>query len=64
MATPKRLLMEHLYDGDLAAEVARRTEAGQSWREIAAHVSESTGQNVSYETLRTWYGAPTPEAVA
>ncbi|MDO5535360.1 MAG: hypothetical protein Q4F65_12005 [Propionibacteriaceae bacterium] len=62
MATPKRLLLEHLYDGDLAAEVARRTEAGQSWRDIANHIAEVTGQPVSYETVRTWYGAT--EAVA
>ena len=56
MTTPKKLLLEHLYAGDLAADVARRVAAGQSWRTIAAHVSESTGQDVSYESLRTWYG--------
>ena len=57
MSTPKQLLVEHLYGGDLAAEVARRTAAKESWRDIAAHVSEVTGQRVSHESLRTWYGS-------
>lgn len=56
MTTPKKLLLEHLYAGDLAAEVARRTAAGESWRTIATHVSKATGQDVSYESLRVWYG--------
>lgn len=57
MPTPKQLLLEHLYDGDLARDVAKFTEAGMSWREIAERVSAKSGQAVSYETLRTWYGA-------
>ncbi len=56
MPSPKRLLMEHLYDGDLAADVAAHLTAGTSWREIAERVSARTGVTVSYESLRQWFG--------
>lgn len=64
MPTPKQLLVEHLYDGDLPAEVARLIADGKSWRDIAAEVSEKTGQRVSHESLRQWYGADASPAQA
>ena len=57
MTSPKRLLLEHLYPGDLPYDVARWVESGQSWRVIAKTVAARTGQDVSYESLRVWYGA-------
>jgi hypothetical protein len=56
MPTPKQLLIEHLYGGDLPADVAHFIEAGKSWRDIAGEISDKTGQPVSYESLRQWYG--------
>lgn len=55
MATPKQMLLEHLYGGDLSADVAHFLEAGKSWREIATEITDKTGQPVSYESLRQWY---------
>lgn len=56
MATPKQLLVEHIYDGDLPADVRRLIADGKSWREVASQVSVKTGQSVSHESLRQWYG--------
>ncbi len=64
MPTPKQLLVEHIYDGDLPADIQAMVTAGSSWREIAEQVSTKTGQRVSHESLRQWYGKATSEAVA
>lgn len=64
MPTTKQQLIEHLYDGDLAGDIADFTRAGMSWREIAERVSARSGQSVSYETLRTWYGSRHIEAAS
>lgn len=56
MPTPKQMLLEHLYGGDLSADVAHFLESGKSWRDIATTISDKTGQPVSYESLRQWYG--------
>lgn len=56
MPTPKQMLLEHLYSGDLPADIAELRESGTSWRDIAAEVGRKTGQRVAYESLRTWYG--------
>lgn len=56
MPTPKRLLVEHLYDGDLSADVALFLEEGKSWRTIADLVSSNADYPVSYESLRQWFG--------
>lgn len=56
MPTTKRMLIEHLYDGDLAADVQTFQAANLSWREIAERVSTRAGITVSYESLRTWFG--------
>ncbi len=50
----QRLLDDRL-DGRLDEMVAQRRQAGASWREIAAEVSEAAAWTVSWETLRTWY---------
>ncbi len=56
MTTTKRLLTEHLYDGDLDADVRKFLDARMSWREIAERVSTRSGVSVSYETVRQWFG--------
>ena len=55
MPTPKQLLLEHRYDGDLAVDIRAWAAGGVSWREIAERVSERCGYGVSYESLRQWY---------
>lgn len=54
--TPKRLLIEHLYGPRLAVDVDRFVTEGKSWRTIAALITERTGQAVSYESVRQWFG--------
>lgn len=61
MPTAKQQLIEHLYDGDLAAEIASWLEDGSTWRDIAGRVSKATDQQVSHESLRGWYGHLRPE---
>jgi hypothetical protein len=56
MPSPKRQLMEHTYDGDLAADIRNLRTAGRTWRQIAPLVSTRCGYDVSYESLRLWYG--------
>jgi len=57
MPTPKQLLLEHRYDGDLAGDIQIMSSAGTSWREMAERVSARCGYEVSYESLRIWYGS-------
>lgn len=64
MPTPKQLLLEHLYGGDLSADVARFIESGKSWRDIATEITDKTGQPVSHESLRTWYGVEAAKGAA
>lgn len=54
--SPKQILVELRYDGDLPSDVKKMLGAGMSWREMAERVSARCGHDVSYETLRTWYG--------
>lgn len=56
MPTPKQLLLEHTYGGDLAGDIAALVADGKGWREIAQHVTTETGVKVSHESLRQWYG--------
>lgn len=55
MPSPKRQLIEHTYDGDLAADVKNLRTAGRTWRQIAELVSARCGYAVTYESLRSWY---------
>lgn len=48
-------LVERVYQGDLASDVAKWRDEGKSWRTIADLVSDECELTVSYETLRTWY---------
>lgn len=57
MPTPKQLLLELSYQGDLPKDVERMVTDRKSWREIAREVSAGTGFSVSHESLRQWYGA-------
>jgi hypothetical protein len=54
--TPKQLLLEHRYPGDLAADVKTMAVEGTSWREMAKQVSARCKYTVSHESLRQWYG--------
>jgi len=60
-ASPLRQLLERSWTGDgtVAEEVARRLDAGQSLRHVAATLSTQTGVVVSYEAIRRWYCTPT-----
>lgn len=60
MPTPKQLLLEHRYDGDLAGDVKTLAANGMTWREIAELISARCGHVVSYESLRNWY-KPKPD---
>lgn len=53
---PSRLyrLLEERLDGTLAEFVAARRPAA-SWKTMAAELSETTGIEVSWESLRTWF---------
>jgi hypothetical protein len=61
--TPKQMLLERLYPGHLAADVARLRGQGMSWRGLAKLVSEKCEYPVTHETLRAWYD-PRPDRVA
>jgi hypothetical protein len=61
--SPKRLLAETLYPGDLPADVDQWVTEGRSWRWIATHVSNRLATvplTISHETLRQWYAAKDP----
>ena len=54
--TSKQLLIEHRYNGDLAADIKTMAAAGTSWREMAERVRARCEYTVSHESLRQWYG--------
>lgn len=50
-------LIEERLDGTTLADYIRsRRPAPATWRQLAAEIKEKTGVNVSYETLRSWFG--------
>ena len=49
-------LIEERLDGTLADYIRDRRPPQATWRQLAADIQEKTGVNVSYETLRTWFG--------
>jgi hypothetical protein len=55
---PSRNILKNLLDiktGDLDTHVTAARNNGQSWRTIATNLTQTTGINVSHETLRSWY---------
>lgn len=56
MPSPKQTLLELKYPGDLEADVKAWESEGKTWRWMAERVSARCGYEVSYESLRTWYG--------
>jgi hypothetical protein len=56
--SPKQQLLEHLYTGNLDADVAAMIAEGKSWRTIAETVSRVAGVTISHESIRKWYGVP------
>lgn len=55
MPTPKQLVLELKYPGDLAGDVRAWLDAKTSWREMAEKISARCGYEVSHESLRQWY---------
>lgn len=53
--TPTQQLANHLLGGTLEQFVKER-RPGRAWRLIARDLYEATGIDVTYETLRAWYG--------
>ena len=64
--TPKQALLEVYWRSafptrraDLAADINDMIVTGSTWRQVARIVEAQTGQTVSYESLRSWYGKST-----
>lgn len=62
--TPKQMLLEHRYPGDLPADIAAMIAEGKGWRLVAAEVGERSRLKVSHESLRQWYGHASASAEA
>lgn len=56
-------LIEKQLGSDLAEYVAARRPA-QSWRSIAADLGTRIGVEISYESLRLWFGDNEPASAA
>jgi len=54
--SPKQILLQLKYPGDLAGDIRNLRAAGSTWCQIAELVSARSGYDVSYESLRSWYG--------
>lgn len=56
-ATDRRRLLDLLLGeaGPLDEFVRSRREAGRSWRLVARDLYDATGEDVTYETLRSWF---------
>jgi hypothetical protein len=57
--SPTYLLIEERLGEPLAAFVAAR-RPGTAWRRIAMEILKRTEIDVTYETLRTWFGTEEP----
>lgn len=53
--TPTAELIELKLGEDLTAYVAGRRARGRSWRLIARDIFQATGQDVTHETVRSWF---------
>lgn len=53
--TPLSQLLELKLDGSLRDHIHKARAASKDWRAIAAELTEVTGVQVSYETLRSWF---------
>ncbi len=65
--TPTQRLATHLLGEPVAEFVTARRAEGRSWRFVARDLYDATGGqiDVTYETLRSWYGdANTPAGAA
>lgn len=62
--TTKYQLADHLLDGNLAAFMQERRDAGQSWDSIARAIWAATDQRVSVTgvTVAAWFDGITAEA--
>ena len=55
LMTPLRTLLD-IKLGGLDDFVHSRRGAGTSWRVISNDIRDQTGIDITYETLRAWYG--------
>lgn len=62
--TPTQQLIELRIGGDLAGFVDRCRARGLSWRQIANEVNDKAHTDITYETLRSWYGPRTEQVSA
>lgn len=53
--SPTRRLLDHLISEGLDVFVADRRARGWSWRRVARDITDATGIDVSFETVRSWY---------
>ncbi len=53
--TVTQRLADHLLDGSLENFVLSRRAKSVSWRKISNELRDTTGVDVAYETLRSWY---------
>jgi len=58
--TDRQRLIDNLLGGDgaLARFVTERRDEGRSWRLISRDLWASTGEDVAYESLRSWFFTP------
>lgn len=61
--TPLRHLLDLRLDG-LDRFVCDRRAGGKSWRTISNEIRDSTGIDIAYETLRSWYADESDKASA
>jgi hypothetical protein len=55
--TATQRLVDHMLGGNLREYVLSRRAKGDSWRRISNALRDDTGEDVTYETLRSWYFA-------
>jgi hypothetical protein len=62
--TPQRKLLDVKLNGRLDRLVRLRRAEGLGWEQVAQIVSDESGEPVSDESLRRWFGADEPEREA
>lgn len=65
-ATDRQRILDIILGGEGATRefVRSRRSAGRSWRLIERDIYEATGEDVTHETLRSWFPDEPTEAVS
>lgn len=53
--TPTHRLLDRLIDGGLEAFVREHRADGRSWRVVSREIYDATGEDISIESLRSWF---------